>query len=79
MPLRGPSVDEEVDRLNRLVEDLLADRRPNEPFFAEPKAFRARQVAALLSAARPGAGIPSRKFLTRLAAKIERGLRLRPG
>ncbi len=65
---------DEVDRMNRYVEDLLADRRPPVALVPNRTAFRARQAAALLSAARPGSGIPSDEYLTRLAGQILRGV-----
>ncbi len=67
-------MDEEVDQLDRYIEDLLADRRPSVAFLPNRKALRARKAAALLSAARPGAGIPSHDYLTRLARQIARGM-----
>jgi len=68
-------MDEEVDQLDRYIEDLLADRRPPVAFLPNRKALRALKAAALLSAARPGAGIPSQEYLTRLARQIARGMR----
>lgn len=65
---------EEVDGLNRYVEDLLADRRPPVALLPNRKALRTRQAAARLSAARPGTGIPSHEYLTRLAGQIARGM-----
>lgn len=65
-------MDDEVDRLNRYAEDLMADRRPAlEPLPTE-QALRARQAAALFSAARPGADVPSRQFLSRFEGRIVR-------
>jgi hypothetical protein len=63
-------MDQEVHRLNRYAEELLADRRPTRKVLFNEHAFHARQAAALLSGIRPGAGIPSRRFLTRLEAQI---------
>ncbi len=68
-------MDEEVDRLNRYVEDLLADRRPPVALLPNRKALRTRQVAARLSAARAGTGIPSHEYLTRIAGQILRVVR----
>ena len=66
-------MDENIDQLNRYVEDLLADRRPPVALLPNRKALRTRQAAARLSAARRGTGIPSREYLTRLAGQIARG------
>lgn len=68
-------MDKEVHRLNRYTEDLLADRRPTRKLPANEHAFHARQAAALLSGIRPGAGIPSRRFLRRLEGQIARWIR----
>jgi hypothetical protein len=65
---------EEVDGLNRYVEDLLADRRPPVALLPNRKALRTRQAAARLTAARPGTGIPSPEYLTRLAGQIAHGM-----
>ncbi len=65
---------EEVDGLNRYVEDLLAERRPPVVRLPNRKALRRRQAAARLTAARPGTGIPSPEYLTRLAAQIAHGM-----
>ncbi len=68
-------MDQEVHRLNRYTEELLADRRPTREVLPNEHAFHARQAAALLSGIRPGAGIPSRRFLTRLEGQIVRWIR----
>jgi hypothetical protein len=68
-------MDEDVDQLARNVEDLLADRRPSVASLPNRKALRTLKAAALLSAARPGAGIPSHEYLTRLARQIARRMR----
>jgi hypothetical protein len=65
---------EEVDGLNRYVEDLLADRRPPVLRLPNRKALRPRQAATRLTAARPGTGIPSPEYLTRLAGQIAQGM-----
>jgi hypothetical protein len=65
---------EEVDCLNRYVEDLLAERRPPVARLPNRKALGRRQAAARLTAARPGTGIPSPEYLTRLAGQIAHGL-----
>jgi hypothetical protein len=70
-----PGMDQEVHRLNRYTEELLADRRPTREVLPNGRAFHARQAAALLSGIRPGADIPSRRFLTRVEGQIARWIR----
>lgn len=72
--LREPGMDQEGDRLNRYAEKLLADRRPSRACPNE-HGLHARQAAALLSGMRPGAGIPSRRFLTGLERQIAQWIR----
>jgi len=71
-------MDDDIDQLNRYLEDLLADRRPPVALVPNRKALRARQAAAMLSAARPDAGIPSPEYLTRLTGRIARQARAAP-
>lgn len=61
---------QEIDRLNRYTKELLSDRRPPREMLHNKHGLHARQAAALLSGIRPGAGIPSRRFLTRLERQI---------
>jgi hypothetical protein len=68
-------MDQEVDRLNRYADELLADRRPTRAAFPKEHGLHARQAAALLSGIRPEAGIPSRRFLTRLEGRIAQWIR----
>ena len=68
-------MDQEVHRLNRYAEELLADRRPSRDVLPDEHPLHARQAAALLSGIRPGAGIPARRFLTRLEAQIAQWIR----
>lgn len=68
-------MDEEVDRLNRYVADLMADRRPAREPLPNERALRARQAAAVLSGARPVTGIPAGRFLTGLEGRIARLIR----
>jgi len=70
-------LDQDVYRLNRYTEELVADRRPSREMLLDERAFHARQAAALLSGVRPGAGIPSRRFLTRLETQIAHWIRNR--
>jgi hypothetical protein len=67
-------MDEDIDQLNRYIEDLLADRRPPVALVPNRAALRARQAAALLSAARPGTGIPTHEYVARLMGRIARGM-----
>jgi hypothetical protein len=63
-------MDREIDRLNRYAKELLSDRRPTREMLHNKHGLHARQAAALLSGIRPGADIPSRRFLTRLERQI---------
>jgi cytochrome b6-f complex iron-sulfur subunit len=65
-----------ADRLARVVDRLLHERRPPR-FPAEPDEAAALYAAAALKAARPGADLPSRDFVAdlekKLAAEVARG------
>jgi nitrite reductase/ring-hydroxylating ferredoxin subunit len=63
-------VNDDPEQLDRHVEDLLGDRRPERTPLGEETALRARQTAAMLRAAKPGAGLPSKEFLERMQASI---------
>jgi cytochrome b6-f complex iron-sulfur subunit len=63
-------VNDDPEQLDRHVEDLLADRRPERTPLGDEAALRARQTAAMLRAAKPGAGLPSKDFLERTQASI---------
>jgi nitrite reductase/ring-hydroxylating ferredoxin subunit len=63
-------VNDDPEQLDRHVEDLLGDRRPERTPLADETALRARQTAAMLRAAKPGAGLPSKDFLDRMQASI---------
>jgi cytochrome b6-f complex iron-sulfur subunit len=63
-------VNDDPEQLDKHVEDLLADRRPERTPLGEETALRARQTAAMLRAAKPGAGLPSKEFLERMQASI---------
>ena len=61
---------DDPEQLDRHVEDLLQDRRPDRTPLADEAALRARQTAAMLRAAKPGAGLPSKDFLERMQGSI---------
>jgi cytochrome b6-f complex iron-sulfur subunit len=63
-------VNDDPEQLDRHVEDLLQDRRPERTPLADEAALRARQTAAMLRAAKPGAGLPSKDFLERMQGSI---------
>jgi cytochrome b6-f complex iron-sulfur subunit len=63
-------VNDDPEQLDQHVEDLLGDRRPERTPLADEAALRARQTAAMLRAAKPGAGLPSKDFLDRMQASI---------
>jgi nitrite reductase/ring-hydroxylating ferredoxin subunit len=63
-------VNDDPEQLDKHVEDLLQDRRPERTPLADEDALRARQTAALLRAAKPGAGLPSKEFLDRMQGSI---------
>lgn len=59
-------MNDDPDDLNRFVEDLLQDRKPERTPLPDEDALRARQTAAMLRAASPGAGLPTNAFLERI-------------
>lgn len=63
-------MNDDPEQLDKHVEDLLQDRKPERTPLADAEALRARQIAAMLHAAKPGAGLPSREFLERMQAEI---------
>ena len=63
-------MNDDPEQLDRHVEDLLHDRRPERTPLADEAALRARQTAAMLRAAKPGAGLPSKEFLERMQGSI---------
>ncbi len=76
-------MNDDPEELDRHVEDLLGDRRPERTPLGDEAALRARQTAAMLRAAKPGAGLPSKEFLERMQASIkdwvgEQSTRLQP-
>ncbi len=63
-------MEDDPEQLDRYVEDLLADRRPERTPLENDDALEARRVAAMLRAARPGATLPSREFGDRVRQAI---------
>jgi nitrite reductase/ring-hydroxylating ferredoxin subunit len=63
-------VNDDPEQLDTHVEDLLQDRRPERTPLGDEAALRARQTAAMLRAAKPGAGLPSKEFLERMQGSI---------
>lgn len=70
-------MDDDPDQLDHYVEDLLQDQRPERTPLADQDALRARQTAAMLRAAKPGAGLPSADFLQRMQGSIDTWVRER--
>ncbi len=58
-----------VDRIAAFVEDLIRNRRPRR-FIASLEEMVVLRAAAELSAARPGANLPSRGFIDQVCADI---------
>ncbi|MDQ6712743.1 MAG: Rieske (2Fe-2S) protein [Candidatus Dormibacteraeota bacterium] len=63
-------MNDDPEQLDRHVEDLLQDQRPERTPLPDEAALRARQTAAMLRAAKPGAGLPSKDFLERMQGSI---------
>ena len=63
-------MNDDPEQLDRHVEDLLHDRKPERSPLPDEDALRARQTAAMLRAAKPGAGLPSKEFLERMQGSI---------
>ena len=63
-------MNDDPEQLDQHVEDLLQDRRPERTPLGDEDALRARQTAAMLRAAKPGAGLPSKEFLERMQGSI---------
>ena len=63
-------MNDDPEQLDRHVEDLLQDRKPERTPLSDEDALRARQTAAMLHAAKPGAGLPSKEFLERMQGSI---------
>jgi nitrite reductase/ring-hydroxylating ferredoxin subunit len=63
-------MNDDPEKLDQYVEDLLQERKPERTPLPDEDALRARQTAAMLRAARPGAGLPSKDFLERMQGSI---------
>ena len=63
-------MNDDPEQLDRYVEDLLQDRKPERTPLPDEDALRARQTAAMLRAAKPAAGLPSKEFLERMQGSI---------
>jgi len=63
-------MNDDPEQLNQYVDDLLQDRKPERTPLPDEDTLRARQTAAMLRAAKPGAGLPSKEFLERMQASI---------
>ena len=63
-------MNDDPEQLDKHVEDLLQDRRPERTPLPDEDALGARQTAAMLRAAKPGAGLPSKEFLERMQGSI---------
>ncbi len=63
-------MNDDPEQLDQHVEDLLQDRRPERTPLPDEDALRTRQTAAMLRAAKPGAGLPSKEFLERMQGTI---------
>lgn len=63
-------MNDDPETLDQYVEDLLQDRKPERTPLPDEDALRARQTAAMLRAAKPGAGLPSKEFLERMQGAI---------
>jgi nitrite reductase/ring-hydroxylating ferredoxin subunit len=70
-------MEDDPEQLDKYVEDLLADRRPERTPLESDDALEARRVAAMLRAARPGSTLPSREFGDRLQQAIADAVRAR--
>src|SRR5206468_5157831 len=68
---REDDVNDDPEQLDQHVEDLLQDHRPERAPLPDETALRARQTAAMLHAAKPGAGLPSKEFLERMQGSIQ--------
>lgn len=63
-------MSDDPEDLNRFVEDLLQERKPERTPLPDEDALRARQTAAMLRSARPGADLPTSAFLQRMQRVI---------
>lgn len=63
-------MEDDPEQLDKYVEDLLADQRPERTPLGSQDALEARRIAAMLRAARPGAALPSREYRDRVNQAI---------
>ncbi|MDQ6708973.1 MAG: Rieske (2Fe-2S) protein [Candidatus Dormibacteraeota bacterium] len=63
-------MNDDPEQLDQYVEDIVQDRRPERTPLGDQDALGARQTAAMLHAAKPGAGLPSSDFLARMQGSI---------
>src|SRR2546428_13785328 len=63
-------MNDDPEQLDGHVDALLHDRKPERTPLSDEAALRARQTAAMLRAAKPGAGLPSKDFLERMQGSI---------
>jgi len=63
-------VNDDPEELDKYVEDLLHDQRPERTPLGEEDALRARQAAAIIRATKPGVGLPTADFLARMQTSI---------
>ncbi len=71
-------MEDDPEQLDEYVEDLLQDRRPERTPLPDEDALSARQTAAILRAAKPGAGLPSSDFRHQIERSISGWVRERP-
>jgi Rieske Fe-S protein len=69
-------MEETPEQLHQYVEELLHDQQPERAQLGSEEALEAWQAAAMLAAARPGAGLPGTAFIKRVEHAIDAG---RPG
>jgi nitrite reductase/ring-hydroxylating ferredoxin subunit len=70
-------MEDDPEKLDQHVEDLLQDRRPERVPLPDQDALLARQTAAMLRSAKPGAGLPSQEFLQRMQRSVDGWVRAR--
>ena len=63
-------MNDDPEALDQFVEDLLQERKPERTPLTDADALRGRQTAAMLRAARPGVGLPTKAFLERMKRLI---------
>ena len=64
-------MNDDPEQLDRHVDHLLRNRKPERTPLPDEDALGARQTAAMLRAARPGVGLPSKEFLERMQRLIK--------